>query len=89
MSSDPANDFANMIMDMHQWNVEASIRLAQHQGLRAGVRPNTHPPTPEDEGFPPIKRVVFIEFSEKTMEWGVPETDKNTPWLDSLPQYDQ
>jgi len=29
----------------------------------------------------------FIEFPEKSMEWGFTEAAYNT-WLDSLPQYD-
>jgi len=81
--------FTDLIMGMHQWHIEAMIYMARSQGLRAGVRPNTIPPEPSDEKYPPVKRAAFIEFSEKTKEWGFRETPHNTAWLDSLPQYEQ
>jgi hypothetical protein len=83
---DMSTDFVDILMGMHRQQVEAMVYLARHQGLHAGVRPNTHSPQPGDEQYPPIKRVVFIEFPEQTIEWPFTETDKNTAWLDSLPQ---
>jgi hypothetical protein len=89
--TEPGNDggFIDEIIDMHRWQVTATVYTARHQGLRAGVRPKTEALQPGDEKYPPVKRVVFIEFPEKTLEWGFTEIPKNTAWLDSLPQYDQ
>ena len=75
----------DLILTLRQRQVEAMIYLARHQDLRAGVRLYT--PVPGDEKFPPVKRAAFIEFPEKSMEWGFTEAAYNT-WLDSLPQYD-
>ena len=80
-------DFVDILLDWQRKQVEATVYLARHQGFRAGVRPNALPPDPDDE-YPPIKRVVFIDFPEKTIVWGFTEVGENTPWLDSLPQYD-
>lgn len=99
-----ANDFAqeektpewvtslqDSIMGWQQGPMEGLIYMARAQGFRAGVRPNAHIPTPGDKDKPFAKRVVFIDFPEKTVIlWGfVEETEEIASWLDSLPQYDQ
>ena len=74
----------NSWVELFRSPIEAAVLLARHQGLRAGVRPNTKPQKPSVEGDPPLTHVVFIEFPEKTLEWEFANID----WLDRFPQYD-
>jgi hypothetical protein len=84
-----SNPFVDYLMEERRKQVEATVYLARHVGLRAGVRPNAAPPEPGDEEYPPVKRVVFIDYPEKTIVWGFTEIGENTAWLDSFPQYKQ
>ena len=77
----------NIILDqIIPTSIEAMLYLARAQGFRAGVRPNKATPEPGDED-PPIERVVFIDFPEKTVVWGL--TENMAEFLDSLPQYSE
>lgn len=68
--------------DAEQKVIEALVYAARAQGLRAGVRPYTGL---QDDG-PPIERVVFIDYLEKTIEWTYGEMQAK--FLDSFPQYE-
>lgn len=67
--------------------IVAFVYLARAQGFRAGVRPYNEPPEPSDEELLPLKRAVFIEFPEKTIEW--PFDESQAEFLDSFPQYSE
>ena len=84
-----SNPFVDILMEERRKQVEATVYLARHVGLRAGVRPNAVPPEPGDEEYPPVERVVFIDYPEKTIVWGFTEIGENKAWLDSFPQYKQ
>lgn len=84
-----SNSFVDIIVQERKQMVEALVYFAHHLGIRAGVRPNAAPPQPGDEDFPPVKRVVFIDFPEKTLVWGFTEIDENIEWLNKFPQYEQ
>lgn len=82
--------FADAIMQLQKPLIEATIYAARYQGLRAGVRPNKYVPQPgeEEKLFIP-KRLIFVDYPEKTVVWVFKETEENLDWLDSFPQYDQ
>ncbi len=85
---DEDSEFLFLHVGLQKSHLEAMVYLARHQGLRAGVRPNVSIQQPsEDEDFPPFKRVVFIEYPEKTMAWGFDE-ERDAAWLNSFPQYE-
>ena len=77
--------FIDMLLDDKKNMVIALVYLAREQGFRAGVKPYTKPPEPDDEEFPPVKRTVFIDFPERTIEW--PFAEAQAEFLDSFPQY--
>jgi len=70
--------------------IEALVYSARAQGFHAGVRPYTGEQAELEEGneeYPPVTRVVFIEYPEKTIEWEYAEVQAD--FLDSFPQYDK
>ena len=79
--------FTDILIEEKKNMVVALVYLAKAQGFRAGVRPNKASPEPGDEMFPPIKRIVFIDFPEKTIMWGF--TESQAEFLDSFPQYSE
>jgi hypothetical protein len=83
-ASKEMDEFVDQLVRMEQNIVEALVYAARAQGFRAGVKPYKGPRL---VGSPPIKRVVFIEYPEKTVEWTYPETRKM--FLDSLPRYEK
>jgi hypothetical protein len=81
--SDVENSFVKHIIGIEQRILMALVYSARAQGFRAGVKPYTGS---QDEGLPPIKRAVYIEYPEKTIEWTY--TELSATFLDSLPQYE-
>jgi hypothetical protein len=76
-------EFVKHLVEMEMRIVEALVYSARAQGFRAGVRPYVEQ---DPELAPLVKRAVFIEYPEKTIEWGYPEIQAE--FLNRFTQYE-